>query len=75
MDRDKPKDFTENEAEFKFDFSAYCCGRTIRGIRVSSDRIELHLDAGRAIAFRADGPDIEVTIAVPKQSAEPGMVQ
>jgi hypothetical protein len=65
----------EGEAEFEFDFEAYCVGRMIRGVRVMRDRVELHLDAGRTLAFRVEGDDLVTLISIPRgHSDEPKRV-
>ncbi len=74
-DSGNAKDIAEHEDEFAFDFGAYCIGRTIRGIRVSHDRVELHLDEGKSLAFRVDGEDIRIMIQIPKSNVGPERVQ
>ncbi len=69
MADEKPKikeyDLTIDAERFRFEVDSWVINRTITGMIVRPDRVEVHLDNGRALEFSVRGPDILIHLPVP----------
>ena len=73
-----PQDFdvSLDQVRLRFDFLQYVMDRKVVGLVARHDRVEFHLEGGRVIAFRPNGPDIVIEILVPDRPLiEPRSVQ
>ncbi len=53
-------DITENEERFRHNVEAYVIGRTVTGLVVRPDFVEVHLDSGDRIKFKVRGADLAI---------------
>ena len=61
-------DIEDNRERFEFDCRTYMLGHEIIGIQITSTGVVLALNADRFVAFTVEGPNLAITISVPRNT-------
>jgi hypothetical protein len=60
-------DVNNDRERFEFEVSQKVIGRTVEGVLVKSEYVELNLSEGSAIRLTVDGPNIMITVPGPTE--------
>ena len=69
-------DIEDNRERFEFDVRSFLLGGEITGIEVTKAGVVLALNSDRFVAFTVEGPNLAITISVPRDTEiQEGIIQ